>query len=54
MFCAFLGWEKEQDHYDVMKMEKYQSFRDSIKEFISPETGVKIHHAELKKVYGNW
>jgi hypothetical protein len=54
VFCAFLGWETEQDHYDVMKTEKYQLFRDSFKECISPEKGVKIHHAELKKVYGNW
>jgi hypothetical protein len=38
----------------MMKKEKYQLFRDSIKEFISPEKGVKIHHAELKRVYGHW
>lgn len=54
MFWAFLGWEREQDHYDVMKMEKYFLFRDSIKDFLSPEKGVKIHHAELKRVHGDW
>ena len=53
-FYAWLGWDNEQDHYDVMKKDKYQSFRDSFKDCIVPEKGVKIHHSELKKTYGDW
>ena len=53
-FYAFLGWDNEQDHYDVMQKENYQAFRDSFKDCIVPEKGVKIYHLELKKVYGDW
>jgi hypothetical protein len=53
-YYALLGWDTEQDHYDVMQKEGYQQFRDSFKDCIVPEQGVKIHHLELKKVYGGW
>jgi len=49
-----LGWQKEQDHYDVMKKDSYAEFRAAFKDCIIPEKGVKIYHAELKKVYGDW
>jgi hypothetical protein len=49
-----MGWDNEQDHYDVMQKEKYQLFRDSFKDCIVPEKGVKIYHLELTKVYGDW
>ena len=55
-FYAFLGWQNEQDHYDVMKKAKYSEFRASFKECINADKdkGVKIYHAELKKVYGDF
>jgi len=53
-FYAFLGWQKEQDHYDVMKKDSYSEFRAAFKDCIVPDKGVKIYHAELKKVYGDW
>jgi len=53
-FCAFLGWEREQDHYDVMKGDRYALFRDSFKEFLDSEKAINIYHVELKKVYGDW
>ena len=53
-FVAFAGWEREQDHYDVMKKEKYGLFREGFKEFLDAEKGIKIYHAELRKVHGDW
>lgn len=53
-FYAWLGWENEKDHYDVMKKEDYRLFRESFKDCIAPEKGIKIHHFELRKSYGDW
>ena len=53
-FYAFLGWQNEQDHYDVMKKESYSEFRGTFKDCINPDKGVKIYHAGLTKVYGEW
>lgn len=54
-FYAFLGWQSEQDHYDVMKKEKYSEFRATFKDCINTDKdkGIKIYHAQLKKVYGD-
>lgn len=38
----------------MMQKEKYLAFRDSFKDCIVPEKGVKIYHMELTKVYGDW
>jgi len=38
----------------VMKTEKYGVFRDGFKEFIDADKGIKIYHAELRKVHGDW
>jgi len=51
LFAAFLGWDSEQDHYDVMKKENYQRFRESFKDYV---TDIVIYHVELKKEYGQW
>jgi hypothetical protein len=53
-FYAFLGWKTEQEHYEVMKVDNYQKFRESFKDYIDATKGVKIHHLELKKVHGDW
>lgn len=38
----------------MMKTEKYGVFRDGFKEFIDADKGIKIYHAELRKVHGDW
>jgi hypothetical protein len=54
-FYAFLGWQNEQDHYDVMKKDSYTEFRETFKDTINADKGgVKIYHAALTKVYGDW
>ena len=49
-----MGWESEQDHYNLMKSEEYQEFKDIFAEYIQRESGVKIYHVELEKVQGEW
>jgi hypothetical protein len=37
-----------------MKKEKYGLFREAFTEFLNTDKGIKIYHAELKKVHGDW
>jgi hypothetical protein len=37
-----------------MKVEKYQLFRDTFKDYLDAAKAVKIHHIELKKIHGDW
>jgi hypothetical protein len=37
-----------------MKKEKYGFFREAFAEFLNADKGVKIYHAELRKVHGDW
>jgi hypothetical protein len=37
-----------------MKKENYSEFRACFKDTINAEKGIKIYHAQLTKVYGDW
>jgi len=53
-FYTFVGWESEQDHYNLMKSDEYQVFKDVFADYVDKESGVKIYHTELNKVYGDF
>jgi hypothetical protein len=48
------GWDKQQDHWDVMETREYAAFRGELKEFQDLGKEVEIYHFDLKKFYGNW
>lgn len=50
-----MGWQSEKDHYDAMKKDAYSEFRATFKDFVNvdKDKGIKIYHAELRKVYGD-
>jgi len=50
-FYNLLGWETEEDHYELMKTEKYAEFRKALSEYLDMSKGVDIYHMKLKKVY---
>lgn len=53
-FYHIIGWDKDDDHFDVMKLPAYATFRSEMKEFHITEKDVVFYHFDLKKHHGDW